>query len=214
MSTLRSILVIPAQLIAGVAAAGAIAAIYPGPMDVDTVLGGGTSITPGLFIEVFFTAQLVFVILMLAVEKQRSTYLAPLGIGIAFFLTELSGVFISRSPRSMSIVQACLLTCHDQVLLHRRISESCSVPGPATINHSPRVISGSTGSDLVSDHCSPVHSMRSCASYTGRMQILDRTQTDWMLRRMPRTRNETRVLVGILLWLVVSRFEIGTLRDH
>ncbi|KAG4413450.1 hypothetical protein IFR04_013427 [Cadophora malorum] len=53
MSTLRSILVIPAQLIAGVAAAGAIAAIYPGPMDVDTVLGGGTSITPGLFIEVF-----------------------------------------------------------------------------------------------------------------------------------------------------------------
>jgi len=115
MSTLRSILVIPAQLIAGVAAAGAVPAMYPGPMDVDTVLGRGTSITRGLFIEVFLTAQLVFVILMLAVEKQRSTYLAPLGIGIAFFLTELSGVFISRYPRSMSIVQACLLTCHDQV---------------------------------------------------------------------------------------------------
>jgi aquaporin related protein len=91
MSTLRSILVIPAQLIAGIAAAGVVSALYPGPMSVDTVLNGGTSISQGLFIEVFLTAQLVFTILMLAVEKQRSTYLAPLGIGIAFFLTELSG---------------------------------------------------------------------------------------------------------------------------
>ena len=100
MSTLRSILVIPAQLIAGVAAAGAVPAMYPGPMDVDTVLGRGTSITRGLFIEVFLTAQLVFVILMLAVEKQRSTYLAPLGIGIAFFLTELSKLIASLKSQS------------------------------------------------------------------------------------------------------------------
>jgi len=92
MSTVRSILVIPSQLIAGIAAAGVVSALYPGPMDVDTVLGGGTSISQGLFIEMFLTAQLVFVILMLAVEKQRSTYLAPLGIGISFFLTELSGM--------------------------------------------------------------------------------------------------------------------------
>lgn len=91
MSTVRSILVIPSQLIAGIAAAGVVSWLYPGPMGVDTVLGGGTSISQGLFIEVFLTAQLVFVILMLAVEKQRSTYLAPVGIGISFFLTELSG---------------------------------------------------------------------------------------------------------------------------
>lgn len=91
MSTLRSILVIPTQLIAGIAAAGVVSCLYPGPMAVDTVLSGGTSISQGLFIEMFLTAQLVFVILMLAVEKQRSTYLAPLGIGTAFFLTELAG---------------------------------------------------------------------------------------------------------------------------
>jgi aquaporin related protein len=91
MSTVRSILVIPSQLIAGIAAAGVVSALYPGSMDVDTVLGGGTSTSQGLFIEMFLTAQLVFVILMLAVEKQRSTYLAPVGIGISFFLTELSG---------------------------------------------------------------------------------------------------------------------------
>ena len=91
MSTLRTILVVPTQLIAGIAAAGVVSALYPGPMTVDTLLGGGTSISQGLFIEVFLTAQLVFVILMLAVEKQRSTYLAPVGIGMTFFLTELSG---------------------------------------------------------------------------------------------------------------------------
>jgi aquaporin related protein len=86
--------VFPSQLIAGIAAAGVVSAMYPGPMAVDTVLGGGTSISQGLFIEVFLTAQLVFVILMLAVEKQRATYLAPLGIGTAFFLTELAGTLI------------------------------------------------------------------------------------------------------------------------
>lgn len=98
MSTLRSIFVIPAQLIAGIAAAGTVAAKYPGPMDVDTVLGGRTSITRGLFIEGFLTAQLVFVILMLAVEKQRSTCLALIRIGMAFFLTGLSGTWYRILP--------------------------------------------------------------------------------------------------------------------
>ncbi|KAL2129242.1 hypothetical protein VTI74DRAFT_8025 [Chaetomium olivicolor] len=61
-------------------------------MTVDTTLGGGTSIVQGLFIEMFLTAQLIFVILMLAAEKHKSTYLAPIGVGIAFFLAELAGV--------------------------------------------------------------------------------------------------------------------------
>jgi aquaporin related protein len=65
MSTLRTILVVPTQLIAGIAAAGVVSCLYPGPMAVDTVLSGSTSIRQGLFIEMFLTAQLVFVILML-----------------------------------------------------------------------------------------------------------------------------------------------------
>lgn len=40
----------------------------------------------------FLTTELVFVILMLAVEKHRATFLAPVGIGLAFFVAELSGV--------------------------------------------------------------------------------------------------------------------------
>lgn len=92
---LRAILVVIAQLLGGIAAAGVVSALFPGPMNVTTTLGGGANIAQGLFIEMFLTAQLVFVILMLAVEKHRSTYLAPVGIGITFFLAELIGKFPS-----------------------------------------------------------------------------------------------------------------------
>jgi hypothetical protein len=44
----------------------------------------------------FLTAQLVFVIIMLAVVKHKSTYLAPVGIGLAFFLCELVGMYSFR----------------------------------------------------------------------------------------------------------------------
>lgn len=91
MPVLRALLVFPVQLLAGIAAAGVVSALFPGPMNVTTELGGGANIAQGLFIEMFLTAQLVFVILMLAVEKHRSTYLAPVGIGITFFLAELIG---------------------------------------------------------------------------------------------------------------------------
>jgi len=89
----RALLVFLVQLLGGIAAAGVVSALFPGPMNVTTTLGGGASVSQGLFIEMFLTAQLVFVILMLAVEKHRSTYLAPVGIGITFFLAELIGTF-------------------------------------------------------------------------------------------------------------------------
>ena len=49
---LRSFLVVWAQLLGGIAAAGVVSALFPGPLAVDTLLGGGTSISQGLFIEV------------------------------------------------------------------------------------------------------------------------------------------------------------------
>lgn len=80
-----------AQLLGGLCAAAVVSALFPGPMTVETTLGGGTSIAQGLFIEMFLTAELVFVVLMLAAEKHKATYLAPVGIGISFFLCELVG---------------------------------------------------------------------------------------------------------------------------
>lgn len=58
---------------------------------VNTILAPRTSAAQGLFIEMFMTAQLVFVILMLAAEKSRDTFIAPLGIGLALFMAELTG---------------------------------------------------------------------------------------------------------------------------
>ncbi|GAB1312532.1 Aquaporin-1 [Madurella fahalii] len=92
---IRSIVVVVAQIVGGIAAAGVVSALFPGPMGVETTLGGGANVAQGLFIEMFLTAQLVFVIIMVAVEKHKSTYLAPLAIGIAFFLTELVGVYFT-----------------------------------------------------------------------------------------------------------------------
>lgn len=62
---------------------------------VNTVLARGTSTAQGLFIEMFMTAQLVFVILMLAAEKSKDTFIAPVGIGLSLFLAELTGRFVS-----------------------------------------------------------------------------------------------------------------------
>lgn len=93
LGALRSIVVVVAQFLGGIAAAAVVSALFPGPMAVATTLGGGANIAQGLFIEMFLTAELVFVIIMVAVEKHKSTYLAPLAIGIAFFLAELAGKF-------------------------------------------------------------------------------------------------------------------------
>lgn len=79
-------------MLGGMAAAGVVSALLPGPLSVATTLGPGVSITRGVFIEMFLTALLVFTIYMLAVEKHKATYLAPVGIGLSFFLAELCGV--------------------------------------------------------------------------------------------------------------------------
>ncbi|PGH07000.1 aquaporin rerated protein, other eukaryote [Blastomyces parvus] len=89
---LRAICVIIAQFLGGIAAAGLASAMFPSPLSVGTRLSLGVSIAQGLFIEVFLTAQLVLAIIMLAVIKHKATFLAPLGIGLAFFLTQLVGI--------------------------------------------------------------------------------------------------------------------------
>lgn len=46
----------------------------------------------------FLTFQLVFTIFMLAAEKHKSTFLAPVGIGISLFIAELTGVASTLQP--------------------------------------------------------------------------------------------------------------------
>jgi len=41
----------------------------------------------------FLTAQWVLAVFMLAVEKHKSTFLAPVGIGLTLFVAEIAGVY-------------------------------------------------------------------------------------------------------------------------
>jgi aquaporin rerated protein, other eukaryote len=83
-------------MIGGIAAAGAVSGLLPGPMAVNVRLGGDCSITRGLFIEMFTTCQLTLAVIMLAAVKHKATYLAPLGIGLALFIGHLLS---EHSPR-------------------------------------------------------------------------------------------------------------------
>ncbi|KAG8534370.1 uncharacterized protein KY384_001215 [Bacidia gigantensis] len=95
LTYVRGALVTVAQILGAIASAGVVGALFPGPLQVDTQLGGGTSISQGLFIEMFLTAMLVFAIFMLAAEKNQATFIAPVGIGLALFIAELTGVFFT-----------------------------------------------------------------------------------------------------------------------
>jgi aquaporin related protein len=100
---LKAALLIVTQILAAIAAAAVVSGLFPGPLAVRTTLSRNTSVVHGLFIEVFLTFELIFCIFMLAAEKHRSTFLAPLGIGLALFIAELAGrlssSFIHLAPR-------------------------------------------------------------------------------------------------------------------
>ncbi|KAF9637994.1 Major intrinsic protein [Lasiodiplodia theobromae] len=95
LSWARGSFVFITQIIGGIAAAGIVSALFPNEMKVRTTLSSDTSVVRGLFIEMFLTAMLVFTVFMLAAEKHKSTFLAPIGIGLALFVAELSGVYFT-----------------------------------------------------------------------------------------------------------------------
>ena len=99
----RAGLVFLSQLLGAMTSAAVVSALFPGPLNVKTTLGGGTSIVRGLFIEMFLTFLLVFTIFMLAAEKHKGTFIAPVGIGCALFIAELAG---KSSQNSSCSIQA------------------------------------------------------------------------------------------------------------
>ncbi|KAL7799839.1 aquaporin-like protein [Trichoderma ceciliae] len=88
---LRALIIVPTQIVAGIAAAAVVSGLLPGHLGVTNSLGSDTSIVQGLFIEMFLTAQLVLTVYFLAVEKHRGTYLAPVGIGVSVFIAHIAG---------------------------------------------------------------------------------------------------------------------------
>ncbi|KAK9474552.1 aquaporin-2 [Dipodascopsis tothii] len=93
ISAVRCALLCVTQVIAGMCAAAVVSVLTPGPVLFSNALGNGVSRSRGLFIEMFLTAMLVITVLMLAAEKHRATYMAPLGIGFSIFIGHLVGVY-------------------------------------------------------------------------------------------------------------------------
>ncbi|MCJ1231241.1 hypothetical protein MMC12_007918 [Toensbergia leucococca] len=91
----RGLFLFPAQMLGGMVAAALVSCMFPGPLAVNTTLTNGTSIAQGVFIEMILTTELVFTVLMLAAEKSKTTFIAPLGIGLALFVAELTGVYFT-----------------------------------------------------------------------------------------------------------------------
>ncbi|KAJ9115885.1 hypothetical protein QFC22_005028 [Naganishia vaughanmartiniae] len=93
LTPLRACLLTVAQILGGMTGAAILDAITPGTLNVRTQLSGGTSVARGLFIEMFMTSMLMITILLLAAEKHKATFLAPIGIGLALFIAELMSVY-------------------------------------------------------------------------------------------------------------------------
>ena len=92
----RCALLCVAQTVATIAASYTVYGLFNGGFNTATTLGGGTSPAQGVVIEMLLTAQLAFVIFMLAAEQHAATYLAPLGIGLSYFVAELVGQYCPR----------------------------------------------------------------------------------------------------------------------
>jgi aquaporin related protein len=80
-------------MLGAMTAAGLVSCMFPGNIQsVNTTLAAGTSIAQGVFIEMFLTSLLVITVLMLAAEKSKDTFIAPIGIGLSLFVAELAGM--------------------------------------------------------------------------------------------------------------------------
>jgi len=89
----RAFLLVVAQIAGSIFSSYLVSVLFPTPFNVRTTLSSTTSLARGVFIEAILTAELVFTIFMLAKEKHKATFMAPIGIGLALFVAELVGVY-------------------------------------------------------------------------------------------------------------------------
>lgn len=97
LNPLRGVLLFIVQLLGGMTAAAIVQQLFQGGLNVQTTLGGNTTIAQGVLIEMILTAELVFTIFMLAAAKHEGNFIAPVGIGLALFISELVGELDHRN---------------------------------------------------------------------------------------------------------------------
>jgi aquaporin related protein len=77
-------------MLAGMAAAGFVSGLLPGPLIIGTTLHPSISVPRGLFLECFVTSQLVLTILMLKGGDAK-----PMYIGFSLFIAEMCSVYFT-----------------------------------------------------------------------------------------------------------------------
>jgi aquaporin rerated protein, other eukaryote len=88
----RAIALTVAQYLGAIAASGLIVGLYPShTLNTRTTLNPQMTINQGFWLEFLMSALLIFTVLMLAAEKHRGTFLAPIGIGLCLLITQLLG---------------------------------------------------------------------------------------------------------------------------
>ncbi|PWN35956.1 aquaporin-like protein, partial [Meira miltonrushii] len=88
----RAIALTVAQYLGAIAASGLIVGLYPShTLNTRTTLNPAMTINQGFWLEFLMSALLIFTVLMLAAEKHRGTFLAPIGIGLCLLITQLLG---------------------------------------------------------------------------------------------------------------------------
>ncbi|CRJ80294.1 hypothetical protein BN1708_000208 [Verticillium longisporum] len=111
ITPVRAACLFVAQMLGGLISSVMVRYLFPENFNVRTTLGGGASLVQGVFIEAILTAELVFTIFMLAKEKHRATFIAPVGIGLALFIAELVGVqFTGGSLNPARSFGPCVVT--------------------------------------------------------------------------------------------------------
>ena len=116
----RGILLFVTQIIGGIAAAALTEGLFPGALAVDTTLATTVSIAQGVLIEMLLTTLLVFTIFMLAAEKHTGNFIAPVGIGLALFISELVGMLALASSFVCYWTDALTLS-NPRCILDRRL---------------------------------------------------------------------------------------------
>ncbi|KAK7977924.1 hypothetical protein PG996_003975 [Apiospora saccharicola] len=111
ISVTRAVCLFIAQMLGSLLASVVVRFLFPENLNVRTTLSGGTSQVQGVFIEAILTAELVFTIFMMAKEKHKATYLAPVAIGMALFIAEMVGVqFTGGSLNPARSFGPCVVT--------------------------------------------------------------------------------------------------------